>query len=205
MTPGDWRTYEQDDLSGILEAALGCFVAQGYHGTSIREIATRAGLSVPGLYHHFPSKQAMLVAVMQHAMADLWWRSEAAAAGTGPGSWDQLAAQVECLVLFHCRRQDLAFIAWSEIRSLTPEHRSEHIARRDRQQRVLDRIVEQGVADGTLRAARPREASRAVTTLCTAVAQWYREDGPLTPEELAAEYVALAGAMLGHEVPVRHV
>ncbi|WP_202879556.1 TetR/AcrR family transcriptional regulator [Serinicoccus kebangsaanensis] len=201
MSAQDWRTHDTDELPTILAAALECFVEQGYHGTSIREVASRAGLSVPGVYHHYPSKQAILVAIMEHAMADLWWRSEAAAAEAADDPWSQLRAQVECLVLFHSRKQDLAFIAWSEIRSLSPEHRVEHISRRDRQQRVLDRIVEQGVADGVLQSRRPREASRAVTTMCTAVAQWYRTGGPLSPDELALEYVALVAAMLGRPDP----
>ena len=61
---GDWRTYEGAALSPALASALRIFVEQGYHGTSVRQIAAGAGLSVPGLYHHFPSKQALLVGIM---------------------------------------------------------------------------------------------------------------------------------------------
>lgn len=193
----DWRADIGADLSPIPRAALSCFVEQGYHGTSIREIASRAGLSVPGVYHHYGSKQAILVAIMEHAMEDLWWRSQAAEQEAGTDPVRRLRAQVECLVLFHSRQQDLAFIAWSEIRSLTPEHRTAHIARRDRQQRVLDTIIEEGVRAGDFTVRRPAEASRAITTLCTAVAQWYRTDGALSPDELVEEYSALVAAMLG--------
>ena len=51
-------------------------------------------------------------------------------------------------------------------------------------------------AGGGFRVGRPKEAARAVTTLCVAVAQWYRADGPLSPEQLAAEYVDLVQAMV---------
>lgn len=193
--PADWRDYGSDDLPPILRAALDCFAAQGYHGTSIREIASRAGLSVAGIYHHFSSKQALLVAVLEHAMEDLWWRSSAAAEDVGADPDDQLAAQVECLVLYHARRQDLAFIAWSEIRSLTGEHLAAHVGRRDRQQRVFDAILEAGVHDGSFSTPWPLETSRAIVTLCTGVAQWYRAGGPLTPEAVAERYVAIARAM----------
>ncbi|WP_131104591.1 TetR/AcrR family transcriptional regulator [Ornithinimicrobium sufpigmenti] len=193
---GPWRQHDEDDLPVILRAALDCFVSQGYHGTTTRQIAGRSGLSVPGVYHHHASKQALLAAVMEHAMEDLWWRSQAAAEEAGPTQWEQLAAQVECLVLFHSRRQDLAFISWSEIRSLETEHRVAHIERRDRQQAVVDAIVARGAAEGVFRAGRPKEAARAITTLCVSVAQWYRADGPLSPDELAAEYVDLVQGML---------
>jgi hypothetical protein len=46
-----------DELAGqdrVLLAALECFVERGYHGTTIRQIATRGGVSAPGLYHYFP-------------------------------------------------------------------------------------------------------------------------------------------------------
>lgn len=199
LTPpehGAWRRHEEDDLPVILRAALDCFVRQGYHGTTTRQIATRSGMSVPGIYHHHSSKQALLASVMEHAMEDLWWRSQAAARESGPGPWEQLAAQVECLVLFHSRRQDLAFISWNEIRSLEPAHRAAHVERRDRQQAVVDEIVARGCAEGVFRVGRPKEAARAITTLCVSVAHWYRADGPLSPDELAAEYVALVQGMM---------
>jgi AcrR family transcriptional regulator len=41
----------------ILEAAFGLFVAQGYHGTSMRQIAEQAGLAPASLYNHFPGKE----------------------------------------------------------------------------------------------------------------------------------------------------
>ncbi|UJP39020.1 TetR/AcrR family transcriptional regulator [Cellulomonas palmilytica] len=49
----------------ILEAALVLFGEVGYHTASLREIAARVGISHPGLLHHFPSKAALLEAVLQ--------------------------------------------------------------------------------------------------------------------------------------------
>lgn len=199
--PVDWRFYPPSPLPSILEAALDCFVEQGYHGTSIREIARRAGLSVPGLYHHFASKQALLVAIVSHAMEELWDRSVAALDEAGNDVGRRLDLLVECLVLFHAHRRDLAFIASSEIRSLVGHARDNHIAARDRQQRLMDDVVEQGVAAGRFATPLAREASRAVITMCTGVAQWYRPGGPLAPDELAGDYCTIARMAVGCEVP----
>jgi AcrR family transcriptional regulator len=49
--------------SAILQAAHDLFVEQGYHGTSMRQVASRAGLALGGLYNHFPSKEAVFEAV----------------------------------------------------------------------------------------------------------------------------------------------
>jgi AcrR family transcriptional regulator len=49
--------------SAILQAAHDLFIEQGYHGTSMRQVASRAGLALGGLYNHFPSKDAVFEAV----------------------------------------------------------------------------------------------------------------------------------------------
>jgi AcrR family transcriptional regulator len=170
---------------------------QGYHGTTIRQVAARAGLSVPGLYHHYPSKHALLVALMSHAMSDLWIRSQLAIEEAGTMLPRQFDLLVECLILFHARRRELAFIAFSEIRSLNEAARTEHIAARDRQQRLLDSIIQQGAETGIFTTHYPREASTAVITMCTGVAQWFRPEGPLTPEELVERYREIAIMAVG--------
>ena len=50
-------------MSGIVRAALEEFLAKGYEGSSMESIAARAGLSKGGLYHHFASKDEILLYV----------------------------------------------------------------------------------------------------------------------------------------------
>lgn len=52
--------------TAILEAALEVFSESGYRSGSLRDIATRVGTSDAGLLHHFPSKTALLQAVLDH-------------------------------------------------------------------------------------------------------------------------------------------
>ncbi|MFF9344776.1 MULTISPECIES: TetR/AcrR family transcriptional regulator [unclassified Streptomyces] len=198
-----WRSYESSPLPPILDTALACFVEHGYHGTSIREVAARAELSVPGLYYHYPSKQALLVALVSHAMDDLWERSTAALEEAGDDVQRRLDVLVECLVLFHAHRRDLAFIAYSEIRSLTGEVRSTYIGARDRQQRLMDQVIEDGVARKVFTTEYPREVSRAIVTMCTGVSQWYRAKGEHSPQQLAERYRAMTRMTVGAPVESR--
>jgi transcriptional regulator, TetR family len=48
----------------ILDAALEVFAESGYRAGSLREVATRVGMSEAGLLHHFRSKSALLQAVL---------------------------------------------------------------------------------------------------------------------------------------------
>lgn len=50
----------------ILDAALEVFAQSGYRSGSLREIATRVGMSEAGLLHHFPSKIELLREVLAH-------------------------------------------------------------------------------------------------------------------------------------------
>lgn len=49
----------------ILDAGVSAFAETGYHATTIKEIAERADISERGLVHHFPSKAALLSAVLE--------------------------------------------------------------------------------------------------------------------------------------------
>jgi len=50
-------------IEQILQAALQCFLAKGFHQTSMRDIAQAAGVSLGNLYNHFPGKEAIILAV----------------------------------------------------------------------------------------------------------------------------------------------
>ena len=47
----------------ILEAAVTCFLENGYHQTGVRDIARRAGISLGNLYNHFPGKHDLLAEI----------------------------------------------------------------------------------------------------------------------------------------------
>jgi AcrR family transcriptional regulator len=176
----------------ILRAALQCFLEKGFHGTTIRAIAARGGLSVPGMYHHFASKLDLLERLIDDTMDDLvevTQNSFDAAADTPLARFD---AVVEAHVRFHCERAEESFIGNSELRSLPEDALARTIAKRDRQQRIFDRVVQDGNEAGIFHVRWPREASRAIVTSCTAVAMWYRRDGALTPDEITAIYRELA-------------
>ena len=205
-TVSHWRTFSPSlDLDPVLGAAADSFVTLGYHGTTMREIARRADLSVPGLYHHYPSKQNMLVAVLDAAMADLRWRLDAADEEGGDDPAHRLELLVSALVLYHCHRRGLGLIAASEMRSLEPASRRRVATRRTEVQRLVDTAVLDGAARGLFRTRYPLDASRAVVTMSAAVASWFRMALPLSPEDVAERYVDYALSLVRYREPAdRH-
>lgn len=197
-TPGQWRDYGEAELPVPLAAALAAFAEQGYHGTSVREIAARANLSVPGLYHHYPSKQSLLQGLLERTMTDLLHRSEQAVIQAGDQPVDQFDAVVESLLRFHMYRREQAFVGSTEIRSLDDGYRQTYIGHRDRQQLMVDEIVFAGVESGDFTTRYPKDASRAVATMCVGVSTWFKLDGELGADELISRNLQLARALVGY-------
>jgi len=63
--PGITRKGE-DRRAAILDAAAELFSEQGYRGASLASVAAAVGLTQPGLLHYFPSKEALLLALLEN-------------------------------------------------------------------------------------------------------------------------------------------
>ena len=59
-----------DTAQVIIDKSIPLFARSGYAGVSMRDIAKSVGISGAALYHHYPDKQSLYVAVMGHAFSD---------------------------------------------------------------------------------------------------------------------------------------
>lgn len=194
------RAEASDSQEAVLQVALSCFVEQGFHGTSMRDIAGRAGTSIAAIYYHFPSKAALLRAIMTRVTEDLiavLQQARTAARGRDDDAAALLAALVRAYVRFHTERREEAFVGNSELRSLEAEDLTHVIALRDKVSAMFNDAIAAGLRQGAFRCGHPREAGLALMTMCTAVASWYRPGGPATSEDIADRYAALSLSMLG--------
>ncbi|MFI8306775.1 TetR/AcrR family transcriptional regulator [Streptomyces sp. NPDC085927] len=192
-----WSTYGPLDLHPILVHTMEAFNEHGYHGTSVRDIAGRVGVTVPALYYHYENKQALLATLLETSMKDVLDRCRAAAAEAGDEPLPRFCAMVESIVLYMANRKGLAFLD-TEIRSLEPDNRARYVALRDYLEHMLLDTVEAGIARGVFTTPIPADAVRAVLIMCQGVANWYRADGPLTAAEIAERHVLLSLGTVGH-------
>jgi AcrR family transcriptional regulator len=194
----DWRHYTHDRaLPDVLNSALDLFVAYGSHGTSVRAIAAKAGLSVPGLYHHYRSKQQMLVTLLRFSNDDVMGRARAALTAAGDEPRARFVALVENIVLYMTHRRRLAHVA-REIHCLEEPYRSQHIELRDELERMVLAEVTAAAEAGDFATSDPHEVTRAILVLCRGVADWYSPAGPMQPAEIAQRYVRFALALAGN-------
>ncbi|MEU6031743.1 TetR family transcriptional regulator [Streptomyces tauricus] len=192
-----WRSYGPLDLHPILLHAMEAFNEHGYHGTSVRDIATRVGVTVPALYYHYENKQALLTTLLETSMKDVLDRCRAAAAEAGDDPLPRFCGMVESIVLYMANRKGMAFLD-TEIRSLEPENRARYVALRDYLQHMLLDTVRAGIREGAFTTPIPADAVRAILIMCQGVANWYHVDGPLTAEEVAERHVLLSLGTVGY-------
>ncbi|MEU6577927.1 TetR/AcrR family transcriptional regulator [Streptomyces sp. NPDC046805] len=176
----------------IIEAARQEFSEQGYSGTSIREIAKRAGVSLSALYYYYKGKQDLLVAILEDGLDAYFGACDAALTEAGGDPGEQLEALVAATVRFRTEHPVKSNIVLTEGRSLEPEHLARYRKNEERGTQQFREIIERGVAEGVFLTPYPDDARRAVIAMCNAIAQWYRPEGEVSLDELVERYVSLA-------------
>jgi AcrR family transcriptional regulator len=155
-----------------MRTAIALMGEQGYEGTSTRDIASRAGVSVAALYYHFPSKLDLLREFLYEAHDVVLARleREIAAAGTAPRA--QLDTAVAALIASNLHddwAQLAAQVAWREHGRLEEPDRKAIAHKREQMIDLIAQVVAAGVEAGEFSTSEPRDAARAVMTLCMSV------------------------------------
>jgi AcrR family transcriptional regulator len=63
--------YRESRRRQVLDAARRCFARAGFHGTSMQDIFVESGLSAGAVYGYFPSKQALVRAIIEEVTAEV--------------------------------------------------------------------------------------------------------------------------------------
>ena len=169
----------------ILRAAAELFVKQGYGGTSIRDIAHQVGLLPGSVYHHFPSKEDLFVAIHREGFRQLVIRSENAIR-TESDPW--LRLELACAVHIASAVAGDAIDRITAI-GLFAIHEDRLQKRLEKDRGNYDQRFRKLVADLDL----PRGTDRSIFRLALLGALnwtlvWYRP-GKTTPQQIARELI----------------
>ena len=179
----------------IREAAEELIAAHGYAAVSMRQIATAVGVQVGALYRYTPDKQTLLFDLMRSHLEQV----QSAWDATDPmeaGPVERLEAFCRFHVRFHLDRPRAVFIAYMELRSLTPENYAVIEELRNAYEARLEAIIRDGQDLRVIRVPDARIATMALIGMLTGVTTWYRDDGRLDRGRVERIYWRLARRMV---------
>lgn len=165
----------------LVLAAGRLFSKRGYERTTVRELAKAVGLQSGSLFHHFRSKEEILVAVMNNGIQEVIDLGEKALASYAVPA-DRLAAlfRVHMWSMLHGAGGDAMNALVYEWRSLSAPSQASVKVLSDRYEAMWQSVVAGAVQAGLLRGD-ARVIKRCVLGAMNLTVQWYKPGGRLAP------------------------
>jgi len=189
-----------DTRIAILKSAAAAFRRFGYHGATVEHIAGSLRMKKGNLYYYFRSKEDILFACHQYSLDTLLTLVEAVeASDLAP---DQKLRQL-IVDSVHTILDELHGTAlFLDLEALSPAHRKAIVARRDRFDRGLRQVLQDGMDAGLFARSEPKLLSFAILGAVNWVPRWFSPSGPSTSQEVAdffADY--LIGGLKAGRIP----
>lgn len=168
----------------IVASAAQIFEHQGYASATMESIARQVGLAKPTLYHYFASKDDIFFAIHEEFI-DLLIDGLAERAARGLSVTKQLREVIEDVFGLMQSHRGHVRVFFEHYRELPSEHQDIIRTKRDSYEASVRAIIDQGIADGSLREVNSRLVSLAMFGMSNWAYQWYRPDGPMDIHALA--------------------
>jgi AcrR family transcriptional regulator len=167
----------------ILKAAAKAFRKLGYHGATVEEIAAALHMKKGNLYYYFRNKEEILFACHQYSLDRLMQLLDDVEQ-SGMQADEKLRRLVTAFV--HTILDELHGTALLlDLEALTPAHLKAVIARRDRFERGVRQVLEDGIAEGHFGAGDPKLLAFAMFGAVNWIPRWFNPDGAASSQQIA--------------------
>jgi AcrR family transcriptional regulator len=185
----DRSTLRERRRQAIIRAAATAFNREGFHNTSMDDLAAALNTSKPTLYQFFKNKQKLLYACHQHAM-DHGEAALALAYNDGKNGREKLA--IFCRRYMHGVMDDFGSCAvLTDVDALLGSDRAAAIERRTRISAATRELIEEGLRDRSFAPVDSKLASLFVLSVVNWILIWYRPDGDRTRDEIVETFIAM--------------
>ena len=186
-------TAETQDRRGlIVSSAAEMFARKGIGATTVREIADAVGVLSGSLYHHFESKDAIVEEILV-GFLDAIQARYATVLGSGRSPAESLHDLVLASLQVASEQPNATAIYQNELHYLREQERFTGVlAAASSVQRTWLRVIERGVADGSLRDdIAPRVFYRLIRDAVWLSVRWHRPDGTYPTAQLAEDITSI--------------
>ena len=183
----------------ILRTAADLFRERGYQASTVDHIAARLGMSKASLYTHFRAKEEMLAAISRETI-EAFTRDLNLVLASRLGAEDKLRTVVRQHVQFVIANRSFLTVFFGEEANLPARFVRSLAAQKDRYDKGVERIVEEGIRAGVFRELSPRLVVFALLGMVNWVHKWYNPRGRWGAEEISAAFLSLIeGGLLRRE------
>jgi AcrR family transcriptional regulator len=174
----------------ILESAAQVIRQKGFHGASMADIAEVVQLQKASIYHHFSSKQDILLELLNRALEMVTERMELVLAQKVPAD-EKLRLAMRSYLKTLSEQGDLVSVLLLEHRSLDPEYHSKHIPHRDKFENMWRDLIQEGVDERVFFVDNIPLAVRGLMGVMNWTITWYKPSGKLSIDEVADDFANL--------------
>jgi AcrR family transcriptional regulator len=185
----DRQKEREGKREAVLRVAAQLFNEKGFHATSLDEVAERLHISKPTVYHYVKNKEEILFECVRIGIETLHAAVERVGSSGGT-AMEKLIAAIREYADIVAKDFGMCVIRVGED-PLSPKSRKKlrHLKRAiDHEFRGL---IAQGIAEGSLAPCDPKIAAFVLAGAVSWMARWYRPDGPLAPEEITRQSIAI--------------
>lgn len=168
----------------VLAKAEQFFAERGFHGTSMRDIADALSIQGGSLYSHIESKDDVLWEIVTSAGDRFFYAIEPIVA-SDLITVEKLRRVIASHVTVITDNLAAAAVYSTEWRNLLEPRRSKFAARRDEYERIIRGLVHDCIMEGVFGAVDEKFATLLMLSSLNWIYQWYKPDGPMTPDEIA--------------------
>jgi len=154
----------EETRARILDAAVKRFAIAGYNAASVDDICAAAGVSKGAFYHHFPTKQAVFLALLEGWLAMIDMGMEAAHKGTVPETLSHMTNLLPTVFASAENRLPMFLEFWLQA-SRDETVWQAVIAPYHHYQEYFAKLVEDGIAEGTLKPVDAQAAALLIVSL----------------------------------------
>jgi TetR/AcrR family transcriptional regulator, cholesterol catabolism regulator len=182
---------ERTRAKELQRAAAELFFTKGYEATTVREIAEALDIKSASIYYHWKNKETILFDLIRSTMEQLT-AGVRSVLETEARPDRQLAGLVVHHVVLHALRPRETVLGETELRSLTGPRYRDALRMRDDYESIVRGVLENGSRGEIFDVLDLSLTAYSIISQCTNVGIWYRADGRLGLDDVAAIYASFA-------------
>ena len=180
------RRARDEKREAVLRTAVQLFLEQGYHGTTLNDVAERLNITKPALYNYFRRQGRDPVRMLDDRTGARRRRHKEIAAGGGTG-----LAKLRKLIVSYAEVMTTDYgksLVRFDLRDLTEHNRKIVQLAKKKIDRAFRDYIRDGIADGSIKPCDAKLSAFAIAGSLNWIGHWFQPGGKLPAETIAEEF-----------------